>query len=94
MIAAGRPDAIILFGSEAHQTSRDDSDFDFLIIDRHAPSRHPRSMPYQLALRPCPVETDILVRTPEEIQQTAIPSFRTSSNKAGGFGTTDALNPV
>ena len=69
MVAAGHPDAIVLFGSEATHVAHDDSDFDFLVIERNADTRRKRGIKYQMALRPRVISADILVRTPEELQQ-------------------------
>ncbi len=69
MVAAGHPEAIVLFGSEAGHVANDDSDFDFLVIEPHADSRRQRGIKYQMALRPRVIAADILVRTPEELQQ-------------------------
>lgn len=69
LIAAGPPEAIVLFGSEAGHQANEDSDFDFLVIDCHADHRRPRGIKYQMALRPRVIAADILVRTPEELEQ-------------------------
>lgn len=69
MVAAGHPEAIVLFGSEANHAANDDSDFDFLVIERNAESRRQRGIKYHMALRPRVIAADILVRTPEELQQ-------------------------
>lgn len=69
LVAAGNPEAIVLFGSEAGDRAHDDSDFDFLVIERNADHRRPRGIQYQMALRPRVIAADILVRTPEELQQ-------------------------
>ena len=36
IVAAGQPQAIVLFGSEANFAATDESDFDFLIIEQSA----------------------------------------------------------
>lgn len=69
MVVAGHPEAIVLFGSEAGNRANDDSDFDFLIIERNADSRRQRGIKYQMAVRPRVIAADILVRTPEELRQ-------------------------
>lgn len=69
MVAAGQPEAIVLFGSEASHAANDDSDFDFLVIERNADTRRQRGIKYQMALRPRVIAADILVRTPEELQK-------------------------
>lgn len=69
LMLAGNPDGIVLFGSAAGDGANDDSDFDFLIIERNADIRRKRGIKYQMALRPRIIGADILVRTPEELQQ-------------------------
>lgn len=69
LVAAGNPEAIILFGSEASNVANDDSDFDFLVIERTSDGRRQRGVKYQMALRPRIIAADILVRTPEELRQ-------------------------
>lgn len=69
MVAAGHPEAIVLFGSEASNAANDDSDFDFLVIEHTTDSRRQRGIKYQMALRPRIIAADILVRTPEELRQ-------------------------
>ena len=69
LVATGHPEAIVLFGSEVGNRANDDSDFDFLVIERNAGHRRQRGIQYQMALRPRVIAIDILVRTPEEIQQ-------------------------
>ena len=69
IVEAGQPEAIVLFGSEANHEANDDSDFDFLIIEQSAGTPRQRGIKYQMALRPRIIAADILVRTPEELQQ-------------------------
>ncbi len=69
MVAVGHPEAIVLFGSEAGNAANDDSDFDFLVIERTTEDRRQRGIKYQMALRPRIIAADILVRTPEELRQ-------------------------
>lgn len=64
--------AIVLFGSEASNAATDDSDFDFLVIERTTDSRRQRGIKYQVALRPRPIAADILVRTPDELRQAVL----------------------
>ena len=72
MVAAGHPEAIVLFGSEASHAANDESDFDFLIIEQSAGTPRQRGIKYQIALRPRIITADILVRTPEELQQAVV----------------------
>ena len=69
MVVAGHPEAIVLFGSEANHMATDESDFDFLIIEQSAGTPRQRGIKYQMDLRPRIIAADILVRTPEELQQ-------------------------
>ena len=69
MVAAGHPEAIVLFGAEATHVTHDGSDFDLLVIERNADTRRQLGIKYQMALRPRVISADILVRTPEELQQ-------------------------
>ncbi len=69
MVAAGHPEAIVLFGSEANHVANDDSDFDFLVIEQSEETPPQRGTKYQMALRPRVIAADILVRTPEELEQ-------------------------
>ncbi|WP_028962904.1 nucleotidyltransferase domain-containing protein [Sulfobacillus thermosulfidooxidans] len=68
MVRVGHPEAIVLFGSEANHTANDESDFDFLVIEQNAGPPRQRAIKYQMALRPRIIPSDILVRTPEELQ--------------------------
>ncbi len=67
LVAAGHPEAIVLFGSEAGHAANNDSDFDFLVIERNADIRRQRGIKYQMALRPRVIAADILVPTSEEL---------------------------
>lgn len=69
MVQAGHPEAIVLFGSEVNHGANDDSDFDFLVIEQSEETRRPRGIKYQMALRPRVIAADIVVRTPEELEQ-------------------------
>lgn len=69
MVRAGNADAIMLFGSAVGDGANEDSDFDFLVIEQNADTRRQRGIKYQMALRPRVIAVDILVRTPEELQQ-------------------------
>lgn len=69
ILRVGRPEAVILFGSRARGTAREDSDIDLLIIERTDEPKHKRSRRYQRALANRRVPIDLLVRTPEEVEQ-------------------------
>lgn len=64
-----QPERVILFGSYAYGTPTPDSDVDLLVIlDTHA-STTERYLAVSRLLYPRPFPVDILVRTPEEIEQ-------------------------
>jgi predicted nucleotidyltransferase len=62
-----RPEKIILFGSFAYGTPRVDSDVDLLVV---MPAANPVSQAVRIRLAlPAPFAMDLLVRTPENLQQ-------------------------
>ncbi len=61
------PQKIILFGSRARGDAHHSSDFDLLVISESSEPRYRRSAPLYTALADLPVETDLLVYTPEEV---------------------------
>ncbi len=63
------PDKIILFGSQARQEARTDSDFDLLIIAPSALPRWQRTPPLYRLLAGLGVPKDIVWWTPEEVQE-------------------------
>src|SRR5258706_6431210 len=68
------PERIILFGSRARGQARDNSDFDILVIQESDQPRYRRSAPLYPALADLPIEVDVLVYTPEEVQDwSAVP---------------------
>lgn len=67
LVAEFRPQRIIMFGSNAVGSARDDSDLDLLVVmPDGTPSRESR-IAMRKALRDLPLAKDILVTTPEEI---------------------------
>ena len=64
-----QPDKIILFGSYARGDAREDSDIDILIIQPSDLPRHKRSTPIRLALMGLHPSKDIVVYTPEEVEE-------------------------
>jgi predicted nucleotidyltransferase len=64
-----KPQKIVLFGSYAYGTPTPDSDIDLLVImdtDERSPIK--RAMPVMRLIVPRPFDTDVLVRTPAEIE--------------------------
>jgi len=69
ILKAGSPQKIILFGSHARGQSRSDSDLDLLIIEDSELPRYKRSVRYLRALIGLYPEKDIIVWTPQEIEE-------------------------
>ena len=65
----GSPNKIVLFGSRARGDARPDSDLDFLIVEDSDLPRHKRAARYRRALIGLFPAKDIVVWTPEEIQE-------------------------
>lgn len=63
------PRKIILFGSRARGKDRINSDWDFLVIVESNLPRHKRSAPIYGALSDMSVGMDILVYTPDEVEE-------------------------
>ncbi len=63
------PERIILFGSYAYGRPTPDSDVDLLVILKTDASATERYLAVSRLLYPRPFPVDILVRTPEEIEQ-------------------------
>ena len=69
IIAAGRPDKIVLFGSRARGQSSGNSDYDLLVIEPSDLPRHKRAGKYRRALIVLGVAKDIVVWTPKEVAE-------------------------
>jgi len=65
---AFHPERIILFGSYASGTASDDSDVDLLIIGNDRRPKPQRSAPIYSFLRNYPFSKDIIVHTPQEVE--------------------------
>ena len=63
------PMKVILFGSRARGDARPDSDFDLLVVRESDNPRHERSAPIYAALADVPVEVEVMVYTPAEIEE-------------------------
>lgn len=69
IIAVTDPKKIILFGSYARGEARPTSDLDLLVIADSTIPRHRRSAPLYGALSKILLPMDIVVFTPEEVQE-------------------------
>jgi len=69
IVETTQPDKIILFGSRARGDSRPNSDFDVLVIKESSEPRYRRSVPLYVALADVPAEVEVMVYTPEEIDE-------------------------
>ena len=63
------PTKIILFGSSARDVTREDSDVDLLVVLPKVENRRQSAVAIRRVLRDIPVSKDIIVTTPEEIEQ-------------------------
>jgi predicted nucleotidyltransferase len=63
------PDKIILFGSYAYGQPQNDSDLDILVILQSDKPRWQRSVPVYNSLRGLLIPKDVLVYTPEEVEE-------------------------
>jgi len=66
---AARAKKVILFGSHAVGKAKADSDVDFLVIAESNLPRHKRSRSLYASFHFYPFPMDILVYTPEEVEQ-------------------------
>ena len=66
--SVAEPDKVILFGSRAREEGRPASDVDLLIVVRSDLPRHKRPVPFYKALAGLGIAKDIVVYTPEEVE--------------------------
>ena len=59
---------VILFGSYAMGTARDDSDLDFLVIESDLVSRRAEMVRLRAALRPLGIPVDVMVADAEQFE--------------------------
>jgi len=69
ILEVAQPEKIILFGSYARGDATEHSDIDILIIQHSDLPRHKRATPIRLALRGLFPSKDIVVYTPEEVEE-------------------------
>ena len=69
LLAAGHPQKIILFGSQARGEAGPDSDYDLLVIENSTLPRYRRALPYRRALKDLGTSKDIVVWTPREVTE-------------------------
>ena len=62
------PQRIVLFGSQARSEARENSDFDILVVQPSQAPRFERSAPIYAALADLPVEVEVVVYTPREVE--------------------------
>lgn len=69
IVETAQPERIILFGSRARGNARPDSDFDLLVIKESDEPRYRRSVPLYVALADLPAEVEVMVYTPNEVEE-------------------------
>lgn len=69
IVQEAHPESIVLFGSYAYGTPTPDSDVDLLVIMESDQSIHARTVEVSDILYPRPFPVDVIVRTPDELQE-------------------------
>lgn len=71
IVEASGAEKIVLFGSRARESHRPESDIDLLVIQSSTEPRYRRAVPIYRALATMPIEvdTEVIVYTPEEVEQ-------------------------
>ncbi|MDR3677293.1 MAG: nucleotidyltransferase domain-containing protein [Acidobacteriota bacterium] len=69
IVDTAQPEKVILFGSQARGDAGPNSDYDVLVINPSAEPRYRRSIPLYVALADLPVEVEVMVYTPEEVDE-------------------------
>ncbi len=69
IVKVSQPEKVILFGSRARGTAHPTSDIDLLVIAHSTQPRHRRAVPLYGALSNIIAPMDIVVYSPEEVQE-------------------------
>lgn len=69
IVDTAQPEKVILFGSQARGDARPNSDFDVLVIKPSDEPRYRRAVPLYVALADLPVEVEVMVYTPQEVEE-------------------------
>ena len=85
IVETAQPEKVILFGSRARGDARPERDFDVLVIKPSDEPRYRRSVPLYVALADLPVEVEVMVYTPEEVEEwsTVPQAFNTTALREG-----------
>ena len=85
IVAASRPEKVVLFGSRARGEQRRESDYDLLVIKESDEPRYARAVPLYEALVGLLANVDIMVYTPDEVSEwSAVPeAFVTTAVREG-----------
>lgn len=85
IVEVADPERIMLFGSRARRDYRPDSDIDILVVAESAEPRYKRAGRLYTALASLPLEVDVLVYTPREIEEwSRVPqAFVTTATREG-----------
>ena len=67
LVTRFHPERIILFGSQAREDARPDSDIDLLVVMPDDTNRRKASIDMLVALAKMPMPKDVIVTTPHEI---------------------------
>jgi predicted nucleotidyltransferase len=69
IVDVAQPEKVILFGSRARGDAHPTSDYDLLVIKQSDEPRYRRSAPLYVALADLPVEVEVMVYTPQEVEE-------------------------
>jgi len=68
LAAATAPSKVILFGSYARGEAHEDSDVDFLVIEREVTNRRAEMVHLRRLLRPLRIPVDVVVASEKEVE--------------------------